>query len=53
MLGVFFQRPGQSEQQAVAAIDTQDAVELMRKFDGFSGVAAVAGQRRQSDRPRA
>jgi hypothetical protein len=50
---VFFQRPRQSEQQGVAAIDAQGAIELMEKFDGFSAVAAVAGKRRQRDRPRA
>jgi hypothetical protein len=35
---------GQCPQQMVSAIDAQGAVELMGKFDGFSGIAAVAGQ---------
>jgi hypothetical protein len=33
----------QGEQYRVAAIDAQGAIELMREFDGFSGVAAMAG----------
>ena len=50
---MFFQGQGQCPQQMVSAIDAQGAVELMGKFDGFSGVAAVAGQGRQRDGVRA
>jgi hypothetical protein len=51
--GMFFESEGQSGQQGVATKDAQHAVELMGEFDGFSGVAAMAGQRRQSDHVRA
>ena len=44
---------GNATQQMVSAIDAQGAVELMGEFDGFSGVAAVAGQGRQRDGVRA
>jgi hypothetical protein len=37
------------EQHSVPAIDAQGAVELMGKFDGFSGVAALSGQGRQGE----
>jgi hypothetical protein len=37
------------QQQLVAAIDEQRALELMRKFDGVSGVAAPAGTWGQSN----
>src|SRR5258708_40225373 len=52
-LGLFFERQGQSQQESVSAIDAQDAVQLMREFDGFSGIAALAGQRGQCDGERA
>ena len=48
--GVFFERQRLRQQQRVPAIDAQGAVELVGKFDGFAGVAALAGQR---DRVRA
>ena len=48
-VGIFLQRQGQSEQQNVAAIDAQGAIELMRGFHGFSGVAAMAQQGGQRD----
>ena len=40
---------GWAKQQRVAAIDAQGAIELVGEFDGFSGVAAMAGQGRQGD----
>lgn len=42
--GVFFERQGQSEQQGISPKDAECAVKLMREFDGFSGVAAMAGK---------
>ena len=48
--GMFFERERLRQQQRVSTIDAQGAVELVGKFDGFSGVAAVVGQRWQSDR---
>jgi hypothetical protein len=52
---IFLQRQRVGQQQNIAAIDAQGAIELMREFDGFSGVAAFSGQGRQRDgmRPRA
>ena len=47
------ERQRQGQQQTVSAIDAQGAVELMGEFDGFSGVAAMAGQGRQRDGMRA
>jgi len=52
-LGVLLESERQSGQQGVSAKDAQHAIELMGEFDGFSGVAAVAGQRGQSDDVRA
>ena len=40
----------QREEKTVSAIDAQRAIELMREFDRFSGIAAMAGQRRQCNR---
>jgi hypothetical protein len=48
-VSVFLQRQGPRGQQRVAAKHPQCAVELVREFDGFSGVAAVAGQGRQGN----
>ena len=50
---MFFERQRQREQKLVSAIDVQIAVQMMRKFDGFSGIAAMAGQGRQGDGVRA
>ncbi len=50
---MFLQRQRQGDQPGVAAIDVQQAVELVREFEGFSGIAAVAGQGRQGDGARA
>ena len=36
-------------EKTVTAIDAQGPVQLMGEFDGFSGVAASAGQGRQGD----
>ena len=36
---VFLQGQRQSDEQSIAAIDAQHAVELMGKFQGFSGIA--------------
>lgn len=44
-LGVFCERKRQSAEKVVSAIDVQRAPQLMAEFDGFSGVAPVAGQR--------
>ena len=52
-MGVFCERQRQSQQKFVSTIDMQRAVELMGEFDGFSGIAAMAGQGRQGDRLRA
>ena len=46
-MGVLFE--GQREQQSVCAIDAQGAIELVREFDGFAGVAAPSRQRGQGD----
>src|SRR5208282_1592157 len=51
--GVFFEGQRQRAEKLVAAKDAQAAIELMREFDGFSGVAALAGQRRQGNGERA
>ena len=45
-IGVFFERQRLGEQQNICALDVQRAVQLMREFDGFSGVSAWAGLRR-------
>src|SRR5947209_19642531 len=37
--GVFLERQRERQQQSVAAIDAQRAVELMRELDGFSSIA--------------
>ena len=44
-MGVLFERQRQREQQSVCAIDAQGAIELVREFDGFAGVAAPSRQR--------
>ena len=46
---IFLQRQGQEQQQTIAAIDVQSAIQVMAEFDGFSGVAAGSGQGRQGD----
>jgi hypothetical protein len=46
---MFLERQGQGKQESVSAIDAEDAVQLMGEFDGFSGAAAMAGQRGQGD----
>ena len=38
---MFFQGQWQGEEQVISTIDPQQAVQLMREFDGFSGVAAL------------
>jgi hypothetical protein len=40
---VFFERQREREKKLVSTIDVQAAVEVMREFDGFSGIAAIAG----------
>jgi len=42
--GMFLERQGEREQQRVSAIDAEHAVELMGKFQGFSGIAARPGK---------
>jgi hypothetical protein len=49
MLGVFFERQRQGEEEPISTIDVEAAVQVMREFYGFSGIAARAGQRRQGD----
>ena len=51
-VGVFFQGRGSGEQENISAKDAQHAIKLMREFDGFSGIAARAGQGGQGDRLR-
>ena len=46
-MGVFFERQRQREEKLVSAKNAQSAIELMREFDGFSGIAAMTGQGRQ------
>ena len=53
MYGVFLEGQGQGAEKLVSAKDAQRAVELMGEFDGFSSVAAVAGQGWQGDGVRA
>jgi len=48
-LGVFFERQRQRAEKVVSAIDAQCAILLMREFDGFAGVTAMAGQRWQGN----
>ena len=40
-----FEWKREREQKVVSAIDVQRAVQPVREFDGFSGVAAMAGQK--------
>jgi hypothetical protein len=42
---MFFKWQWQGEEQVISTIDAQHAIQLMREFDSFSGVAAMAGQR--------
>lgn len=48
-MGVFLERQRQGEKKSVAAIDVQRAIQLMREFNGFSSVAAMARQGWQCD----
>ncbi len=50
---MFFERQRQREKKLISAIDAQHAIQVMGEFDRFSGIAALAGQRRQGDRLRA
>ena len=42
-MGMFFERQRQLAEKVVSAIDAQPALELMGEFDGFSGIATMAG----------
>jgi hypothetical protein len=42
--GMFFERQRQREEKLVSAIDVQRALQLVREFDGFTGVAALSGE---------
>ena len=44
---MFFEGQRQRAEKLVAAKDAQAAIELMREFEGFASVAALAGQGRQ------
>lgn len=46
---MFFERQRQGEEKVVSALDAQRAIEMVREFDGFSGLAAMALPRRQRD----
>ena len=50
---MFLERQRQGEKKLISAIDAQHAIQVMREFDRFSGIAAVAGQRWQRDGLRA
>lgn len=41
---MFFQWEWHSEEQLISAIDAQRAIQLMREFDSFSSIAAMAVQ---------
>ena len=47
---MFFEWQRQLEEKLVSAIDPQPALKLMGEFDGFSGIATMAGQWGQRDR---
>ena len=41
---MFFEGQRQREKKLISAIDAQHAVELVRKFDRFTGIAAMGGR---------
>jgi hypothetical protein len=43
---VFFEGQRQRAEKLVTAKDAQAAIELMREFDSFASIAALAGQGR-------
>jgi hypothetical protein len=47
---MFQERQGEREQQGVSTIDAEHAVELMGKFQGFSGIASTASGEEESPR---
>jgi hypothetical protein len=51
--GVFLERQREHEKKLVSTVDVQPAVQVMREFDCFSGIAAMARQGWQGDGVRA